>query len=129
MTCTCPCGTRSSRSPMADTEAGEPAQDHQLAGQAVGDDDPLARQIIYDLCFEDGVVGANALLQFIGNRNADGSFDESLHALSMISPKDLHAIGCAGAVLKNDRQQLKRVKQCLEPSEPVSGEDRRYYCG
>lgn len=90
--------------------------------------DRLARSIIYNDAFANDAVSQDALLCFMGNRNPDGSFDESVYLTRLITPDRLHALGCDQAARKNIRVSEKRVKKGLDPA-PESGVDRKYYCG
>lgn len=112
---------------MASTEDDD-SNSGEDSGEVIGDGDLVARQIFYETSFEGSFVSVNKLLQFQGNRNDDGSFDESLFLLRLTTPPEIHDAGCSSAKSQNERVRAKREGKGL-PGEPVSGEDRRYYCG
>lgn len=115
---------------MASTDAGlESTQADDNAEQEILDQDLLARQIFYATSFENDAVSANALLQFRGDRNGDGSFDESLFLLRLTNGGQINSAGCQAAAIQNERQKAKRESKGLQPPEPQPGVDRRYYCG
>jgi hypothetical protein len=103
----------------------------QIAADAevIADGDLLARQIIYPTAFAADVVGANALVQFMGDRNQDGSFSESLVLERLTTEGAIHEHGCASSKRKNEKLKEKRASKGMTPAEPVAGEDRFYYCG
>jgi len=68
-------------------------------------------------------------MAFRGSSEPDGSFTESLYLLRLLSHEEIHCLGCARAVRLNEREQAKREGKGKMPPEPVSGEDRKYYCG
>jgi hypothetical protein len=114
---------------MASTEATAPDPEGGSEDVEIADEERLARQIFYKISFLNGVLSANSLLQFLGNRNADGSFDESLFMRSLTSDQDIYDAGCQAAASQNNRRRETRERKGLEPADPVPGQDRRYYCG
>ncbi len=96
--------------------------------EIISDDDILSREIIYSNAFEGDVVSSNALLQFKGGANSDGSYAESLALMRLTVVEILHANGCKRSIGLNDRVRANRIRKELPP-EPVAGIDRKYYCG
>jgi hypothetical protein len=94
----------------------------------IADDDRVTRELMYADQFDGDAVSAGALLQFLGNRNADGSFDESLALLKLTTPENLHQAGC-----DREKRLIVRVTEKRQrrgaAGPPVPGEDRPYYCG
>jgi hypothetical protein len=114
---------------MASTETPAQQVSVEPAAETIADDDLLARHVFYPNAQEAAIVGENTLVRFMGNRNEDGSFSESLLLERLIDGPTIHALGCEAAKGKNNRLKLKREGKGLQPAEPVSGEDRQYYCG
>jgi hypothetical protein len=115
---------------MAPTDSSGPKIDIQTESvEVISDSDTLARQVIYPAAFDGALIGANALIQFLGDRNDDGSFTESLMLERLTTQQAIHFHGCKSAKRKNEKQRLKREKAAKFPVEPVPGEDRHYYCG
>lgn len=114
---------------MASTEdASETSDSTPLNLEVVQDGDELARAIFHKTSFEGDVVGVNALLAFQGNRNDDGSFDESLFLMRVSSSDRVHDLGCKKAARDNAKARARRIEKGQDP-EPVPGKDKRYYCG